>query len=467
MTYDDDYRHFPGDLLLTGLFSMREKGQQIFHCGFVDFNEFADIHAAAFQYAIESAQTRSPELLPNVTIGGLIFDTCSDTDLASKTLLNFESCMYSFKAPVNHWDPSPQLVPGYIVPQYANSIDMDTFTGLEKLGIGVHLDGALSVNAEKIYEPSRFNYSAIVHLLKKMDWTYVGVVTSRDFDTHTIDGFLENTMAKNICIAYRTEISTTQQSSILAAINLVRQYPASAVIFFARSDAIRDFFRALTYKPVNKLWILVETRDDHLDDIASPLGSIIFQKKGKQNTGFNQHYASGTAGKPWEAIFKHARDACVTPACTRKVATADTWMRASDIIKSVDMVLHAVHEAYAELCPSLQGLCRQFLGSGPRLALEKFNYVDFEYQGDSVQINNANMVLDSYVITNVQTNGLIQVGDLIWAAPSEFGTYRLCEQRRFRRACASAQSRQNLRCSLIQAVNQEEPSDRKPDPWPL
>ena len=53
---------------------------------------------------------------------------------------------------------------------------------------------------------------------------------------------------------------------------------------------------------------------------------------------------------------------------------------------------------------------------------------------------------------------------VIWAASSEFGTYRLCEQRRFRRACASAQSRQNLRCSLIQAVSHEEPSDRKPDP---
>ena len=54
-----------------------------------------------------------------------------------------------------------------------------------------------------------------------------------------------------------------------------------------------------------------------------------------------------------------------------------------------------------------------------------------------------------------------------WTASSEFGTYSLCEQRRFRRACASAQSRQNLRCSHIQAVSQEEPSDRKPDPWPL
>ena len=56
---------------------------------------------------------------------------------------------------------------------------------------------------------------------------------------------------------------------------------------------------------------------------------------------------------------------------------------------------------------------------------------------------------------------------IIRTASSEFGTYLLCEQRRFRRACASVQSRQNLRCSLIQAVSQEEPSDRKPDPSPL
>ena len=59
------------------------------------------------------------------------------------------------------------------------------------------------------------------------------------------------------------------------------------------------------------------------------------------------------------------------------------------------------------------------------------------------------------------------IGVSIWTASSEFGTYSLCEQRRFRRACASAQSRQNLRCSLIQAVSQEEPSDRKPDPLSL
>ena len=65
------------------------------------------------------------------------------------------------------------------------------------------------------------------------------------------------------------------------------------------------------------------------------------------------------------------------------------------------------------------------------------------------------------------TGHMLTLVMIIWTASSEFGTYRLCEQRRFRRACASTQSRQNLRCSLIQAVSQEEPSDRKPDPWPL
>ena len=53
----------------------------------------------------------------------------------------------------------------------------------------------------------------------------------------------------------------------------------------------------------------------------------------------------------------------------------------------------------------------------------------------------------------------IMVTIFTWAASSEFGTYRLCEQQRFRRACAFAQSRQNLRCSPIKAVSQEESSN--------
>ena len=63
-----------------------------------------------------------------------------------------------------------------------------------------------------------------------------------------------------------------------------------------------------------------------------------------------------------------------------------------------------------------------------------------------------------------QAKNMLCMKRITWTASSEFGTYRLCEQRRFKRALRGCQ---NLRCSLIQAVSQEEPSDRKPDPWPL
>ena len=76
-------------------------------------------------------------------------------------------------------------------------------------------------------------------------------------------------------------------------------------------------------------------------------------------------------------------------------------------------------------------------------------------------------ITNMFLIADTNMHSNIRNVNVNWAASSEFGTYRLCEQGRFRRVCASAQSRQNLRCSLIQAVSQEEPSDRKPDPWPL
>ena len=73
----------------------------------------------------------------------------------------------------------------------------------------------------------------------------------------------------------------------------------------------------------------------------------------------------------------------------------------------------------------------------------------------------------AYTPINVKYSFLEVCKMVKWALSSEFGTYRLCEQRRFRWACTFVQSRQKICFSLIQAVSQEDPSDRKPDLWPL
>ena len=49
----------------------------------------------------------------------------------------------------------------------------------------------------------------------------------------------------------------------------------------------------------------------------------------------------------------------------------------------------------------------------------------------------------------------------------EHDTYHICDQRRLRRACASAQSRQSLRCSLVQHRGLEEGPGKEPHLWPF
>ena len=49
----------------------------------------------------------------------------------------------------------------------------------------------------------------------------------------------------------------------------------------------------------------------------------------------------------------------------------------------------------------------------------------------------------------------------IWASSWDYGTYHIGDQRRLRRACASVQSRQSLRCSHTWSMEVDEGSDKK------
>ena len=97
----------------------------------------------------------------------------------------------------------------------------------------------------------------------------------------------------------------------------------------------------------------------------------------------------------------------------------------------------------------------------------KFQCKTWKFRVTSYSVNSHRFISKVCTQLNENVRKAKTCGNLSWAASGAFGTYRVCEQQRFRRACVSAQSRQNLRCSLILAVSQEKPSDRKPDPWPL
>ena len=73
------------------------------------------------------------------------------------------------------------------------------------------------------------------------------------------------------------------------------------------------------------------------------------------------------------------------------------------------------------------------------------------------------MLLCDVLILNCQTRIRISHCYHTWASSWYYGTYHIDDQRRLRRACASAQSRQSLRCSHTWTMEVDEGSDQKSD----
>ena len=103
------------------------------------------------------------------------------------------------------------------------------------------------------------------------------------------------------------------------------------------------------------------------------------------------------------------------------------------------MILLEITDAYAEIC------------FRPYLTLRVLSLVvAFIFYSNASIVSNGLRVAGARLPTTTHLYLPFQYSlPYKWTASSEFGTYRLCEPRRFRRACASAQSQQNLRCSLI------------------
>ena len=92
---------------------------------------------------------------------------------------------------------------------------------------------------------------------------------------------------------------------------------------------------------------------------------------------------------------------------------------------------------------------------------------------DSVSIRLIRKISIKYNIVWFITNNVIISNNFLGTYSTLYRTYGPRQANLVLIAYASsegsgepAQSRQNLRNSLIQAVSQEEPSDTKPDPWP-
>ncbi|XP_053318387.1 vomeronasal type-2 receptor 26-like [Spea bombifrons] len=172
-----------------------------------------------FFFAVDEIN-RNPDILPNVTLGYHVFDSCGDSQKSVKNVLGILSGRRR-EAP-NYSCQKKSKIAGFLGDRYsATSIAAAQVLGLygyTQISYGA-TDPLLS---DRILYPYFFRttqndltyYEAIVKLLKYFDWNWVGIMTTRDQSGETQLRELSQVITgRGICIEFIIKISDTLQEN--------------------------------------------------------------------------------------------------------------------------------------------------------------------------------------------------------------------------------------------------------------
>jgi len=416
--------YIPGDILIATILPLSGKWNHqadIHACGGIN-TDGNEVIAEAFVFAVQTIQQRYSSFAFNGTFGALVFDACYDRSRALQVISNFESCRYKFASEPNYWAPSPLIVPSYITTSVSQGKVQvaDAIRSFDKYSLDVSDSGRISQEDNVIFDPTLYDYGALVTFVGNLNWTNVGLLTSVGLHTFDKTRLFEAAWAKNICISFNYTLSEKANEFSLM-LNKVRDSEVTAVLVFMTSRDVATFFKELTSRQIFKTIIVVESREQWIDmnTVAVPLGTVIFQMKQKQNEAFQKHVSElllkndpsfQDSPNIWLSRYALHQD---FETIKRKFRDPVMSMKASDVIRAVDMQLHALRSAVTDTCGDSGTLCPEFetqIANARNVLAD----IEFTYTGQSTRMSSNVTRLGSYTITNLQVTGLVEVSTFVW-----------------------------------------------------
>ncbi|KAM4690441.1 vomeronasal type-2 receptor 26-like [Rhinophrynus dorsalis] len=224
-------------------------------------------HYLAAIFAIEEIN-KNPNILPNVTLGFHIYDTCSnEREALANTLSILTERMESVPNYKCNQKGSMTAFVGHLLSSVSRVVYL--LTGIYRfpqISYGAQ-DASFS---DRLSFPTFYRtmtnentqYEAIVQLLKKFNWTWVGIVATDDESHKRSSEELKNEILKSgvACIDFLAFINEKAKTSILFAKEKIKQSTANVVIINTTAVLFLEllygiqmvFFR-------NKVWIATST----------------------------------------------------------------------------------------------------------------------------------------------------------------------------------------------------------------
>ncbi|KAG7220410.1 hypothetical protein INR49_018248 [Caranx melampygus] len=409
----------PGDITLGGLFPIHSRGPHGLPCG--ELKKEKGIHRMeAMLYALDQINS-DPELLPNITLGARILDTCSRDTYALEQSLTFVQALIqkdtsdircsNGELPIIR---KPERVVGVIGASASSvSIMVANILRLFEIPQVSYASTAPELSDNNRYDffsrvvpPDSYQAQTMLDIVKALGWNYVSTLASEgNYGESGVDAFMqisreagEVLLVCGVCIAQSVKIPREPTAGEFDKIirRLMETSNARGVIIFANEDDIKRVLEAAKRANLTGHFLFVGSDSwgaksspiSELEDVAE--GAITILPKRASIDGFDQYFMSRSLennrrniwfNEFWEDDFR----------CEERIGRDSSYEQEGKVqfvIDAVYAVAHALHSMHQDLCPGNSGVCSNMDPVEGRSLLTYIRAVNFNGSaGTSVLFN--------------------------------------------------------------------------------
>uniref|UniRef100_A0AAZ3PTJ9 Receptor ligand binding region domain-containing protein n=1 Tax=Oncorhynchus tshawytscha TaxID=74940 RepID=A0AAZ3PTJ9_ONCTS len=255
-----------GDFVIGGVFSMHYYMHTVDHSytslpeplqctGSMDSRELRFSRAMIF--AVEEINNSS-DLLPGVTLGYQVHDSCNSVPMAVKVAFQLANGLDPMFDTGEQCSGSATVTA--IVGESASSPTISMLRIISPFGIPQvsHYSTCACLSDKKQYPtffrtiPSdQFQAAALAHLIRHFGWTWIGAVRSdSDYGNNGMAAFLQAAQEEGICVEYSEAFSLTNPlSRVQRVADMIRSSTAQVVVAFVSAWDMRILLREMERLP--------------------------------------------------------------------------------------------------------------------------------------------------------------------------------------------------------------------------